>query len=282
MKSKEVLVYSPAARNIGFGASIVRARDDLRRSRHLLWRLFVRDFTAQFRQRLLGVFWAFLTPVLAMVPFLLLNYAGVLDPGNIGIAYPVFVFFGTMLWTSFSAVLASVAGGLAANSTLLLQVNLSRFAISLSGLGAVLYGLAVNSLLLLIMALIYGTSLSWGALAVPILLAPLIALGLGIGLVLSVFNVLARDVTTIVQTILGLLMYVVPVAYLPKFENPIAAALVMYNPLTHLVAEARNVVFFGNVTNPGPYALSVAFAFVVLWLGIRTFYLIESTVAERL
>ncbi len=50
---------------------------DLRASRELAWRLFVRDTSAQYRQSMLGYVWAFLPPLVASLPFIFLNAQGV-------------------------------------------------------------------------------------------------------------------------------------------------------------------------------------------------------------
>ena len=57
------------------------ARDmisDLWSSRELAWRLFVRDLRAQYRTSLLGYVWVFLPPLVASLPFVYLNSAGVI------------------------------------------------------------------------------------------------------------------------------------------------------------------------------------------------------------
>ena len=46
---------------------------DLWRSRELAWRLLVRDISAQYRQTLLGLFWAFLPLIATTGVFVMLN-----------------------------------------------------------------------------------------------------------------------------------------------------------------------------------------------------------------
>jgi lipopolysaccharide transport system permease protein len=91
-----------------------------------------------------------------------------------------------------------------------------------------------------------------------------------------------RDLTNVVTTLLGLLMYITPAVYVPTLPNRWLQAAVTYNPLTYLIDEPRNVFFRGSVQHPMGFALAVLFAVLVLVGGIRAFYLIEDHVAEQL
>ena len=68
---------------------------DLRASRELAWRLFVRDTSAQYRQSMLGYVWAFLPPLVASVPFIFLNSQGVVNIEGTPIPYPAYALIGT-------------------------------------------------------------------------------------------------------------------------------------------------------------------------------------------
>ena len=123
---------------------------------------------------------------------------------------------------------------------------------------------------------------SWWALTVPLMVLPLIALGLGIGLVLAVIGALARDVTAMSTTVLNLMMYLTPVAYVPKFGNPYLQNMIIFNPLSHLIEAPRNVFLRGTIEEPTAFAVSSLFGFAMLIVGIHAFYLTQDKVAERL
>src|SRR5688572_20247597 len=80
---------------------------DLRASRELAWRLFVRDTSAQYRQSILGYLWAFLPPLVASVPFIFLKSQGVVGIGDTPIPYPAYALIGTIIWQVFADALNS-------------------------------------------------------------------------------------------------------------------------------------------------------------------------------
>jgi len=74
---------------------------DINSSRELAWRLIVRDISAQYRQSIFGVLWAFIPPIVTALVFVVLNSQNVINIGETNIPYPAFVVFGTVLWQVF-------------------------------------------------------------------------------------------------------------------------------------------------------------------------------------
>ena len=64
-----VTIYQPNEVQGGIIWGLRRAIEDIVASRHVITRLFWRDFIAQFRQKVLGYFWALLSPLLGIFSF---------------------------------------------------------------------------------------------------------------------------------------------------------------------------------------------------------------------
>jgi lipopolysaccharide transport system permease protein len=263
--------------------SLLNASADISRSRFLIWRMFVRDFKSQFRQQILGYLWVILTPILAVASFVFMNYAGVLNPGDSGIPYPLYVFFGTSIWAALINSMRGVGGGLQEQAELILRTNIPKIALAISTLATVLYHLLVNYLLIILVSFLFGEIPTFWSILYPLMLLPLLLVGVGIGLVLAVIGVIAKDVTSMATTIMGLVIYVTPVIYVStNIDKPVLRALIDHNPLSHLVAVPRSLFYLGETGLWGEYALSVVFATVVFALGVYAFYLLQDKVAERL
>lgn len=277
-----VRIYTARVQNIGFVSSLAQVVREIWMTREVIWRLFLRDFTVQFRQKVLGYLWAFLGPLIGMASFVFLNYTGILNPGELTIPYPLYLFLGMTLWGLFIGVIGVVSGGLQIHGDLVLRTSIPKIALALAGMGNVVYVQLVNLVILMILCGMLGISPSWWALTVPLMVLPLIALGVGIGLVLAVIGALARDVTAMSTTVLNLMMYLIPVAYVPKFGNRYLQSMINYNPLTHLIEAPRSVFLRGAIEEPTAFAVSSLFGFAMLMVGIHAFYLTQDKVAERL
>ena len=277
-----IRVYSADRAHLGLVGSLAKAKSELLGAREVIWRLFLRDFTAQFRQKLFGYVWAFIAPLVGTASFLFLHYSGVLNPGELSIPYPIYVFFGTNLWGFMMGAVGVVSGSLLAHGDLVLRTSIPKIALALAGIASLVYAQVVNLVILAVLLAAFGVAPSLGALAFPLLILPLVGLGVGIGLLVAVVGATARDIGGVVTTLLGLVMYVTPVIYAPRFDRPIAQAIVTYNPLSYLIDEPRNVFFTGSMQHPIAFLAAAILACIILMLATHGFYLIQDKVAERL
>jgi lipopolysaccharide transport system permease protein len=277
-----VRVYSAHGRAVSFGGTLRRAARELWSTRGILWRLFLRDLSIQYRQKLLGYAWAFLQPLCGMASFLFLHASGMFQPGETGVGYPLYLLVGTSLWGLLVLVTQAVSGSLQTHADLLLRTALPRITLAVSALGQALLVLGVQYVMLVCFLAYSGELPGWGALFYPLLLVPLLLLGLALGLMLAILSALARDFSTMVLTGLGFLMYLTPVVYSARFEQPVLQALVAWNPLSHLIDGPRHVLLTGEFCGTPGYLLSATLSLAVFFLCLRGFYLIQDLVAERL
>lgn len=279
---KTLRVYEASGRSPGpFGVLALAARE-LHGSRHVLWHLFVRDFVAGFRQKLLGYLWIVLVPLLGIASFVFMQWTGILNPGAMDIPYPVYVYIGTTVWGLLVSAVTTVAGGLIGNADLVMRTNIPKIGLAVTGLATLFYNLVVNLAVLLLILLVFRVAPSPWILAYPLLVLPIILLGVGAGLILAVVGAVARDVTAMFVTLLGLAMYVTPVVYTAQFSQPILQTVVAWNPLTYLVDAPRSLCLTGTIASAAGFAAAIAFSLAVLWLGTHAFYLVKDKVAERL
>ncbi len=256
---------------------------DIVASRHIIVRLFWRDFIAQFRQKILGYVWALLTPLFSIVSFLFLYAIGVLRPGEGTMPYPVYVLIGSTVWGCLPGAMAAVSGGLTAQADLIMRTRIPKLALAVSALAGFFYTIMTNMLTLGIVFALMHVTPSWWFLLYPLLVLPLTLVGVAMGLVLSVLGSIARDLTPLVTQILGLVMYLTPVIYVQSsVQNPFVQKLIQWNPLTYLVDLPRTLVGSGTADNIGMFALMSIGAVLVLCVAVRIFYLLEDLVAERL
>lgn len=277
-----VRTYTAMGQSLSPLSSLRQAFAELYWSRHVVWHLFKRDFVVGFRQKLLGYLWIVLAPLIGIASFVFMYATGILNPGDIGYPYPIFVFIGTTLWTTFITAMSNVANGLIGNTDLVMRTNIPKIGLAVTGLAPLCYSIVVGFVVLAIVMTTVRLMPSPWALLYPVALLPIIVLGVGMGLILSVVGAVARDVTGMITTLINLVMYVTPVVYETKFEHPLLRFIVRWNPLTYLVDTPRSIFVLGRVPAPLGFMFATVLAFVVLWVGIHAFYLIKDKVSERL
>lgn len=277
-----ITIYEAEEGRLTLWSCMARAVRDLWQSRPLIWRLFVRDFTAQFRQRLLGYFWVVISPVVAIAGYWFMAATGFLRPGQIGLPYVLFLFIGSSIWGLFLTTMSAINASVLANGDLLMRTSAPPIALALSGLANLVYSMLVNTCVLAMLLLVVGFVPSPLAVLYPLLMLPVLVMGTGIGLVLASIGVIARDVTTMALSGFGMLMFLTPVIYDAKFANPILAFAVAANPLTYLVSFPRDLTMLGDATNWPGYLAASAVALLCLTFGVYCFYLVKDRMVERL
>ncbi len=278
-----VTIYEPNEAQEGVIGGLQRAAADIAASKHIIVRLFWRDFIAQFRQKLFGYFWALLSPLLGIASFLFLFFIGVLRPGEGEIPYPAYVMVGSTIWGCLPGSMGAVSGGLQAQADLIMRTRIPKLALALSSLAGLLYGILISMVTMTIIFILTGTTPTWWLFAYPLLALPMVLLGTSVGLVLSVLGSIARDLTPMVTQVLALVMYVTPVIYVHStIQNAFVKTLIDWNPMSYLVDVPRSLICLGYADNAGVFLIVAMGTGVLVALGLRIFYLLEDLVAERL
>jgi len=278
-----VTVYQPNERQGGVVWSLHQGYQDIASSRHVIARLFWRDFIAQFRQKILGYFWALLSPLLGVVSFLFLFFVGVLQPGQGEIPYTLYVLVGSTIWGCLPGAMGAVSGGLQAQADLIMRTRIPKLALAVSSLAGLIYGILISMITMTIIFVVNGVTPTWWFLAYPLLVLPMVLLGTAIGLVLSVLGSIARDLTPMTNQLLALVMYITPVIYVHStIKNVFVRTLIDWNPISYLVDVPRALICLGRADNVDIYLLVSAGTIALVAIGLRIFYLLEDLVAERL
>jgi lipopolysaccharide transport system permease protein len=266
-----VTIYSPGsplANPREFLGSMVA---DLKSSRELAWRLAVRDISAQYRQSVLGILWALIIPLANTAIWLFLSAAQILQVGDTGIPYPVYVFSGTILWSLLIDALNAPLQQVGANRALLAKINFPREALIVSGIYQTIFSATIKLGLLLLVLPFLGVFPDRGWLLIPIGLMSLILTGTAIGLALTPVGVLYGDIGRAIPIVTQFLMYLSPVV-IPLAVSGWPETLMNLNPLTPLIINAR-AWFTGQPTQMalewGIAVAGSAFLLLAMWAVYR-------------
>jgi len=278
--SERVVVYRPD-QNRGWAPSIWLAMArDLVASRELIWRLFVRDFSARYKQSLLGVFWAVLLPVCAVGTFMVLNSSGILEVGSTEAPYPAWALLNLTVWQVFAAGLTATTGSIVAGGSMVVKINFPKTALVIASLGNVVVETAIRVLMIVVVFAWYGVSPKATVILAPLVLIPVLALTLGLGLVLSLFNALLRDVIHVVTIGVTFLLFMTPVLYADPGHS-LLSRLNSLNPMAIFVRTARDLVLNGTLEDPVRFFWFTVASVALLLISWRLFTIVEPRMVER-
>ncbi len=235
-----------------------------------------------YRKSLLGITWIFISPIIGIISWVFMNTAGILNPGNVGIPYPAYVLLSSSIWGLFMGFYSSAAGTLGAGGGIIVQVKFPHEALLVQQTAQHLANFLLTFIMNIMVLLAFGVAPDWKIILFPVMALPLFFLGAGIGLVASVINVVSPDLNRGFNFIMGILMYLTPVIYSSKVENPILQKIMTYNPLTYLIGGFRDVIIYGKLEYLDRYLYASLLAFFVFMFSWRLFFVSEEKVIEKM
>jgi lipopolysaccharide transport system permease protein len=253
---------------------------DLLASRELAWRLMVRDLSAQYRQSFLGIFWAFIPPVVTAIGFTVASNAKVVNIGATDLPYPAYVMFSMTLWQTFVEALNGPVQAVTTAKPMLTRINFPREAIILAKLGEVFFNFSIKLILIVTLFLWFRVPVTWTVLLAPVALIHLIMLGTLLGLLLAPLGALYQDVSKGLTILTGFWLFLTPVVY-PLPTTGTFGLLVNLNPVTPLLVTTRELATTGMVSHPHQFWIVSFLTLLGLCLTWVTFRLAMPFVIER-
>jgi lipopolysaccharide transport system permease protein len=251
------------------------------RYRELLIVLILRDIQILYKQAAIGVAWAIVQPVFAVVIFSVIFGHFVRMPSD-GIPYPVFAFAAVLPWTYFAEAVRRGGTGLVADSELVRKVYFPRLIIPLARVIAPLLDFVIAFMVLLGAMIWFGVMPSWRLLAVPPLLAIAAMLALAIVLWLGPINVRFRDVQHTLPFMLQIWMYATPIVYPLSIVPAGWKWLYNLNPMVGVIEGFRWAVFGKGDPNVVAIGLSLSIIAVMLIGGLIFFKRMERSFADMI
>lgn len=220
-------------------------------SRYLIFALTLRGFRARYKQSLIGVGWALVTPLAMTAVFLIMYKKVKFESMAFPCPKPLYLLLTLSFWNFFSKSVTNGATSLASNMDLVTKVYFPREVLPLSSVLLNLVDWCLSFSLFVLAAAIYtfffrqqafGLPLDypfiphWGWLWLPILMVLLLMFTMGLVFVVSTMQVYFRDVGHLIGLSLFLWFFVTPIFYpLRAFAGGRYTSIVNINPMTGLI-----------------------------------------------
>jgi lipopolysaccharide transport system permease protein len=259
---------------------------DLWRYRELLFVLAGRDVSVHYKQTAIGVLWALIRPLSAMLvlTFVFSKVAQLDSPGIP--SYMLLVFSGSLPWQLFATSLSESSNSLVVNANLISKVYFPRLVVPLSSLMVGLVDFAICFPVLLAMMAWFQVAPTWRLALLPLFLALTLLCAVSLGLWLCALNVRYRDVRYVIPFLVQFGVFLSPVPYSSQHvaeKAPQLYLLFSLNPMAGVIDGMRWCLFGPNVpapfTEPSFY-VSMLMTAALLGGGLWYFRKTERTFAD--
>jgi lipopolysaccharide transport system permease protein len=240
--------------------------------------LVVRELHIRYKDSLLGLLWAVLSP-LGTVVILHLLFTSIV-PLHIP-HYAAFIYAGLLPWTWFAAAVQTSAATLFDNRDLVRKPFFTRpvlpAVVTISQF--LLYLIAMPVLLALL--LVEGVPFTPFLLLLPLVWLVQAVFTLACAILISAMGALVRDVQHVLGVVMMLWFYLTPIFYdLGRVTRP-EARFLRLNPLTIVVEAHRAITLEGRAPDWSALAWCALSGVVLLYSSLRIFRALEHLVIEE-
>jgi homopolymeric O-antigen transport system permease protein len=253
------------------------------KQRFLFEQMVRRELRQKYKGSVLGIAWYLINPLVLMGAYALI-FKVLLDVADIP-DYPVFLLAGLIVWVFFSQALMAAAPSLVLNAPLVRKVRFPRETIPASVATVQLVTFLAMLILLLPFAFIVRDSLEPALLLLPVVVAFLFCLVLGLSMLVSVLHAHFRDVEPVLAAALLPWFFLTPL-FLPVDKFPgiddhefLGDLLEWGNPVAPFVESVRTIVWAGDAPDAAHLAYVVCAGLIALVIGTVAFRRMERDLA---
>jgi ABC-2 type transport system permease protein len=232
--------YRPGRRIVGPTAR----GDDPMRLWHLTRTLAVTDFKLRFFGSVLGYLWQLLRPLLLFGVLYVVFTRVVRLGGNVEL-YPPALLLGVVLYSFMTEATGGALTSMVDRESLIRKIDFPRLAVPLASVLTAVLNVCLNVLVVFVFLLISGGEVRLAWLELPLLLAWMTVLAVGLGMLLSALYVQFRDIRPIWDVVLQVFFYASPIFYpidVVLERNATIATLLLLNPFAVALQQARHAV----------------------------------------
>ena len=261
--------------------------------RDLIFLFVKRDFTAMYKQTILGPAWAIVQPLLTTVVFTIIfgNLAHLTTADIEGdFILPGFLFYmsGNICWAYFSSTLHATSNTFLNNRATMGKVYYPRLVSPIATAQSNLISFGIQFAMFLCFWLFFvirgGTSIRVTPmlLLVPVEVLHMMVLAIGCGIIISSVTTKYRDLAMLVGFGLQLWQYGSPIAYGLRLVPEKWLGLYLLNPVTPIVTTFRYSMFGFGYFDLRYYLLSWGVSLLVFLIGLILFSRIERTFMDTI
>lgn len=255
------------------------------RSRELVASLVYRDIRSRYKQSILGIAWALLTPV-ALTVVATVVFSMIMKVSTNDQPAAVFIYVVMVPWTFFANGMLAGSDCLITNFNLITKIYFPREVFPISAILSKLVDFGLAALLVIPLFILYHIEVTWWALMVIPLVIVQMLLMLGLTFIFSSVNLFYRDVKHVVPLMTHLWQYLVPIFYeislVSKGHPDLYPFYMILNPMAPIVVSFRNVALYGQAPTWHYLGIAALISLVCLVGGYALFKRLEPAFAETI
>lgn len=183
-----------------------------------------------------------------------------------------YISIGMLVWLLMSTTIHTIMLSIKSEKSILTTTNFPIFPTILSRLGEVLHDTAIRFVIVVIVVISFHIHLNLANILLALLsLIPAIIFALGLGMMLSILDVVVQDTRRIVLLVLRYGLFISSVI-MPFPEWGIPGMLNKFNIFNTYVNTTRDLLHHGNITHLDIYIYSSIFSIIIFLIAVKLVY----------
>lgn len=247
------------------------------KNRQLIYQLTKREVIGRYKGSMLGIAWSFFTPVLMLSVYTFVftevfksRWGGSLEEGDKA-QFAIILFAGLIVYGIFSEVVTRSPSLISSNINFVKKVVFPLEILPAVAIGCALFHACISLLVLLLAFVVFNGYMPLTVFYIPIVLLPFVILILGLSLILASLGVYLRDIGQTVGIFIAALMFLSPIFFPASSIPKQYQILIILNPLTFIIEQAREVLIWGNSPNWVGLIIYLSISIFITWIGYFLF-----------
>ncbi len=230
------------------------------------------EILSRYKGSFLGLLWSFVNPILMLAIYTFIfsivfkvrleQHSALYDDKA---TFAVLLFSGLIIYNLFNECISRAPRLVLSNINYVKKIIFPLEILPWVTLGAALFHAGISYLVLLCFLMALGYPIPETIVFLPIVIAPLLLLIMGLSWLLASIGVFVRDVGQFIGLILTMMLFLSPIFY-PASALPESVRDYIYiNPLTFIIEQTRSIILAGTPPD---------------WIGLVFYYLIALFVAH--
>jgi lipopolysaccharide transport system permease protein len=243
--------------------------------RGLINALVRREVVGRYRGSAMGILWSFFNPVLMLVIYTFVfsvvfkaRWSGGSDSKT---EFALVLFSGLIVFNLFAECVTRAPSLILSNVNYVKKVVFPLEILPLVSIGSAMFHALISLAVWMFAYLSLFGPPHVTVLMLPLVILPLLLFVMGLSWALASLGVYLRDVAQIMSIVTTILMFLSPIFYNTSALPPDYQMLLQLNPLTPVIEQVRDVLFWGKMPDLRFLAMYLLGAAVVACLGFAWF-----------
>lgn len=237
-----------------------------------------RAIARQYKMSAFGFLWAALVPLITLGIYAFVfgtvmqsRWDGAATATGEPVSFSLYLFAGLIVFWLIAQSAAESCSAVVNHANLVKKAVFPLEIIPLTVVGAAVFHGAINTAVLLAAMLYIHGGIPITVLLFPLVLAPFVLLLAGVAWILAALGAYFRDLTYVIGLVMTGVLFLSPVFYSLSRLGPDLQGLVMINPISFIVTQARAVLVEGRGPDWMGLLAYLAVAWIVAALGLAFF-----------